>query len=73
MLDDQNRQLAEFTKADGFIVSDRLISLLLAQISENSALTDVFGNCSTRKGQRYISNRRTTMYNYVDKLTSTPS
>jgi voltage-gated potassium channel Kch len=42
MLDDNNRELAEVTKADDFIVSDKLISLLLSQVSENKRLTDVF-------------------------------
>jgi voltage-gated potassium channel Kch len=43
MIDDGNRELAEITKADDFIVSDKLVSLMLAQISENKQLTDVFG------------------------------
>ena len=42
MLDDRNRELAEVTKADDFIVSDKLISLMLSQVSENKKLTDVF-------------------------------
>lgn len=42
MLDDRNRQLAEVTQADDFIVSDKLVSLLLSQISENQKLVDVF-------------------------------
>jgi len=42
MLDDRNRELAEVTKADDFIVSDNLISLLLSQVSENKRLTEVF-------------------------------
>ena len=42
MLDDRNRELAEVTKADDFIVSDKLISLMLSQSSENRQLTDVF-------------------------------
>jgi voltage-gated potassium channel Kch len=42
MLDDRNRELAEVTKADDFIVSDKLISLMLSQVSENKQLTDVF-------------------------------
>jgi voltage-gated potassium channel Kch len=42
MLDDRNRELAEITKADDFIVSDKLISLMLSQVSENKQLTDVF-------------------------------
>jgi hypothetical protein len=42
MLDDRNRQLAEITRADDFIVSDQLVSLLMAQISENKELWAVF-------------------------------
>jgi ion channel POLLUX/CASTOR len=42
MLDVRNRQLAEVAKPDDFIVSDRLVSLLLAQISENANLAAVF-------------------------------
>jgi ion channel POLLUX/CASTOR len=42
MLDIRNRNLAEVTQADDFIVSDKLISLMLAQVSENKALNAVF-------------------------------
>ena len=42
MLDIRNRALAEIAKADDFIVSDKLISLLLSQISENKHLDKVF-------------------------------
>lgn len=42
MLDARNRDLAEITHADDFIVSDRLISLTLSQLSENKALGPVF-------------------------------
>ncbi len=42
MLDLRNRELAEVAKVDDFIVSDHLISLMLAQLSENSNLYDVF-------------------------------
>jgi voltage-gated potassium channel Kch len=42
MLDLRNRELAEVTRADDFIVSDKLISLMLSQISENKELTAVF-------------------------------
>ena len=42
MLDDRNRELAEVTKADDFIVSDKLLSLMLAQVSENKHLSHVF-------------------------------
>jgi ion channel POLLUX/CASTOR len=42
MRDDRNRELAEVTQTDDFIVSDKLISLMLSQISENDRLSDVF-------------------------------
>ncbi|MBI3159463.1 MAG: NAD-binding protein [Chloroflexi bacterium] len=42
MLDMRNRELAEVARVDDFIVSDHLISLMLAQLSENSHLYDVF-------------------------------
>ena len=42
MLDLRNRALVELARADDFIVSDRLISLLISQISENKNLTAVF-------------------------------
>ncbi|NLP04824.1 potassium transporter TrkA [Candidatus Fermentibacteria bacterium] len=42
MLDDRNRQLAEVTRADDFIVSDKLISLMIAQIAENPGLKGLF-------------------------------
>jgi voltage-gated potassium channel Kch len=50
MLDDRNRELAEVTKADDFIVSDKLISLMLSQVSENKQLTDVFGTLFSSTG-----------------------
>jgi len=42
MLDLRNRELAEAAKVDDFIVSDHLISLMLAQLSENADLMGVF-------------------------------
>lgn len=42
MKDIRNRNLAEVTGADDFIVSDQMLSLLLAQISENRHLGGVF-------------------------------
>ena len=42
MLDDRNRQLAEITHTDDFIVSVKLDSLMLSQISENRELKTVF-------------------------------
>jgi voltage-gated potassium channel Kch len=42
MLDDRNHELAQVTEVDDVIVSDRVLSLLLAQISENEHLAEVF-------------------------------
>lgn len=42
MLDLRNRELAEAAKVDDFIVSDHLVSLMLAQLSENADLIGVF-------------------------------
>jgi voltage-gated potassium channel Kch len=50
MLDDRNRELAEVTKADDFIVSDKLISLMLSQVSENKELTKVFDTLFSSQG-----------------------
>jgi voltage-gated potassium channel Kch len=50
MLDDRNRELAEVTKADDFIVSDKLISLMLSQVSENQQLTEVFDTLFSSRG-----------------------
>lgn len=50
MLDDRNRELAEVTNADDFIVSDKLISLMLSQVSESRQLTDVFEQLFSSSG-----------------------
>jgi voltage-gated potassium channel Kch len=50
MLDDRNRELAEVTNADDFIVSDKLISLMLSQVSENQKLTHVFDDLFSSVG-----------------------
>jgi hypothetical protein len=42
MLDVRNRDLAAVTQADDFIVSDRIISLMMAQVAENRGLSAVF-------------------------------
>jgi voltage-gated potassium channel Kch len=42
MLDDRNRELAEIARADDFIVSDRLVSLMMCQVSENKEYAAVF-------------------------------
>lgn len=44
MLDDRNRELAQVTEVDDVIVSDKILSLVIAQISENARLQAVFGD-----------------------------
>jgi voltage-gated potassium channel Kch len=44
MNDERNRQLAQVTKADDFVVGGRLISLLLTQLAENHHLAAVFAH-----------------------------
>ncbi|MFZ2963301.1 MAG: hypothetical protein WA006_01290 [Rhodoglobus sp.] len=56
MLDDRNRELAEVTNADDFIVSDKLISLLLSQISENVKITHVFEDLFAAAGSEIYLN-----------------
>ncbi len=50
MLDIRNRQLADITSADDFIVSDKLISLLMSQVSENKFLMRVFEDLFDAEG-----------------------
>jgi voltage-gated potassium channel Kch len=50
MLDSRDRDLAEAARADDFIVSDRLTSLVLAQISENRELMAVFADLFDSSG-----------------------
>ena len=50
MLDPRNRQLAAWTRRDDFIVSDRLISLLMAQVAENKRLNAVFRELFSARG-----------------------
>ena len=44
MLDVRNRELAQVTQADDFIVSDKLVGLMLSQVAENKALAGVFAD-----------------------------
>ncbi len=62
MLDVRNRELAEVTQADDFIVSDKLISLLMSQVSENKALHALFADLFDSEGSEiYLKPAR----NYV--------
>jgi hypothetical protein len=56
MLDLQNRELAEVAKADDFIVSDNLLSLLMTQISENKDLEKVYNQLFSDEGAEIYLN-----------------
>ncbi|RWX78416.1 hypothetical protein EPK99_07295 [Neorhizobium lilium] len=42
MIDVRNRELAEVTRAEDFVVSNKLVSLMLAQASENASMAAIF-------------------------------
>ncbi|TPM37262.1 hypothetical protein [Mesorhizobium sp. B2-3-4] len=50
MIDVRNRELAAVTKADDFVVSNRLVSLMLAQASENQYLAAIFDDLLDEAG-----------------------
>jgi voltage-gated potassium channel Kch len=50
ILDIRNRALAEVAEADDFIISDKLVSLMLAQVSENPSLNAVFADLFDPEG-----------------------
>ena len=50
MMDALNRKIATVTQADDFIVGDKLISKLLAQVSENKELIHIFAELFSSKG-----------------------
>lgn len=50
MLDARNRALAEVTRADDFVVSNQLVSLMLAQASENRYISAIFQDLLDEEG-----------------------
>ncbi len=50
MIDVRNRELAEVTRADDFVVSNKLVSLMLAQASENEHMAAIFGELLDEEG-----------------------
>lgn len=50
MIDVRNRELAEVTRADDFVVSNKLISLMLAQASENRNMAAIFDDLLDEEG-----------------------
>jgi voltage-gated potassium channel Kch len=61
--DDRDRELAQLTRDDDFVISEKLVSLLLTQISENRYLEPVFADLFDSAGAEiYIRDAR----NYVN-------
>jgi ion channel POLLUX/CASTOR len=57
--DDRDRELAQLTRDDDFVISDRLVSLLMTQISENVHLESVFADLFDADGAEiYIRDAR---------------
>jgi voltage-gated potassium channel Kch len=56
MADARNRLLAEVTRADDFVVSNQLVSLMLAQASENPFLSDIFAELLDDSGSEVYIN-----------------
>jgi ion channel POLLUX/CASTOR len=56
MLDDRNRELAEIARADDFIVSDRLVSLMMCQVAENKEYSAVFAELIDPEGSELYLN-----------------
>ncbi|GLR20535.1 lipoprotein [Ciceribacter naphthalenivorans] len=50
MTDVRNRELAEVTRADDFVVSNKLVSLMLAQASENAFMAAIFAELLDEDG-----------------------
>ena len=54
MIDVRNRELAEVTRADDFVVSNKLVSLMLAQASENENIGAIFGDLLDEQGSEIV-------------------
>lgn len=66
MVDPRNRALAEVTRADDFVVSNQLVSLMLAQASENRHLSAIFAELLDESGSEvYV--RPVTDYVAIDR------
>lgn len=50
MMDIRNRDLAEVTRADDFVVSNKLVSLMISQVAENRRLGPVFADLFDPEG-----------------------
>lgn len=50
MLDERNRHLAQVAKADDYVVSDQLVSMVLAQMAQNPEIKPVFDELLDAEG-----------------------
>lgn len=69
MTDVRNRELAAVTRADDFVVSNKLVSLMLAQASENPYMAAIFGELLDEDGSE-IYMRPVTDYVAIDSPVS---
>jgi voltage-gated potassium channel Kch len=60
MIDVRNRELAEVTRADDFVVSNKLVSLMLAQASENENIGAIFGDLLDEQGSEIVMRKADT-------------
>lgn len=67
MADVRNRELAEVTRADDFVVSNKLVSLMLAQASENAYIEAIFADLLDEAGSEIYMRP---VEDYVDISTS---
>ncbi|MCJ9670792.1 MULTISPECIES: CASTOR/POLLUX-related putative ion channel [unclassified Neorhizobium] len=63
MIDVRNRELAEVTRAEDFVVSNKLVSLMLAQASENESMAAIFEELLDEAGSEIYMRP---MSDYVD-------
>jgi voltage-gated potassium channel Kch len=66
MIDVRNRDLAAVTRADDFVVSNKLVSLMLAQASENELMAQIFDELLDEDGSE-IYMRPVTDYIALDR------
>lgn len=59
----RNRELAEVTRADDFVVSNKLVSLMLAQASENEYIEAIFADLLDEEGSEIYMRK---VEDYVD-------
>lgn len=67
MLDEKNRAIGDEARADDFIISEKLVSQYMAQISENKFLYPLFNELFTNEGSEIYFNN---MDMYVEKGTN---